>query len=301
MNNDNNFNNNIEQPVVQPEPVIQPQPVVQPEPMPQPAPEPMPQPAPEPMPQPAPEPQPMKSKMSIIYIIIGALLVIIALLVFKLVINKNNNAENQNNIINTNESVQNNDSSQEDDDAFLMAIEDDFTITGRGTVVTGKIERGKIHVNDEVEIVGINETKRTVVTSIELLNSTVDTAKAGDSVALLLRNIEKDEIERGQVVAKPYSIKATTKFEARITLDTIEEGGHEVQFSTNFQPQFYFRTMDFTGTVTLLNNIEKINPGESAAINVELIVPVAMEVATFFTIKEGGKTIGRGVVTEIIN
>lgn len=208
----------------------------------------------------------------------------------------NNNADNQ-------QIKENNDTSltYDKDGAFLMPIEDVFTITGRGTVVTGKIERGTVKLNDEVEIVGLNGTRKTVIIGIEMFRKPLDYAEAGDNnVGLLLRGITRDDVKRGQVVAKTNSIKAIKKFDANVNILTKEEGGRDTPFFNNYKPQFYFRTTDITGVITLPSSIEKVNPGDSnVKITVELTSDVAMEVGTEFSIREGGRTIGTGIVTKL--
>jgi len=186
------------------------------------------------------------------------------------------------------------------DKPFLMPIEDVFSIKGRGTVVTGRIERGKIKVNEEVEIVGIKPTKKTVVTGVEMFRKTLDEGQAGDNVGVLLRGIEKDEVERGQVLAKPGTTTPHTKFEAEVYILTKEEGGRHTPFFTGYKPQFYIRTTDVTGSVTLPSGVEMVMPGDNAKMTVELIVPVAMEEGLRFAIREGGHTVGAGVISKII-
>jgi len=183
---------------------------------------------------------------------------------------------------------------------FLMPIEDIFTISGRGTVVTGRIERGVINMNDEVEIVGIKPTQKTVVTGIEMFNKLLDQGMAGDNVGLLLRGIDKKEVERGQVLAKPGSIHPHTKFEGQIYVLSKEEGGRHSPFFTGYRPQFYFRTTDITGTITLPEGVDMIKPGDNTKVIGELIHPVAMDKGLKFAIREGGRTIASGQVTEII-
>ena len=186
------------------------------------------------------------------------------------------------------------------DGAFLMAIEDVFTITGRGTVVTGRIERGTIKLNDEVQIIGLNhEIITTTVTGIEMFRKQLDYAEAGDNAGILLKDISRDDVERGQVLAKPNSIKAATKFDADVYVLTKEEGGRHTPFFNNYRPQFYFKTTDITGVVTLPSNVEMVSPGDNAKMMVELISNVAMEVGTEFSIREGGRTIGKGTVTKV--
>ena len=189
---------------------------------------------------------------------------------------------------------------RETDKPFLMAIEDVFTITGRGTVATGRVERGVCHVNDEVEIVGIRPTQKTVVTGVEMFRKLLDEAEAGDNVGLLLRGIKREEIERGQVVCKPGSVTPHTKFKGQVYVLTKEEGGRHTPFFTNYRPQFYFRTTDITGTVILPDGVEMVMPGDNVEITGELIHPIAMEDGLKFAIREGGRTVGSGRVTEII-
>jgi elongation factor Tu len=187
------------------------------------------------------------------------------------------------------------------DKPLLMAVEDVFTIEGRGTVGTGRIERGKVKINDEVEIVGLRpEIKKTVVTGIEMFRKMLDEGQAGDNVGLLLRSIDKDAIERGMVIAAPKSITPHTKFKAQIYILTKEEGGRHTPFFKGYRPQFYFRTTDVTGSVTLPEGVEMVMPGDNVAMEVELIIPIAMEKESRFAIREGGRTVGAGVVTEII-
>ncbi len=190
---------------------------------------------------------------------------------------------------------------REVDKPLLMAIEDVFSISGRGTVVTGRIERGKVKVGEEVELVGLHpETKRSVVTGVEMFRKILDEGVAGDNVGLLLRGIEKNDVERGMVVAAPGSITPHTKFKAQIYALKKEEGGRHTPFFGGYRPQFYFRTTDVTGTVTLPEKVEMVMPGDNAEIEVELIQPVALEKESRFAIREGGKTVGAGVVTQII-
>ncbi|WP_086347683.1 elongation factor Tu [Candidatus Enterococcus clewellii] len=186
------------------------------------------------------------------------------------------------------------------DKPLLLPVEDVFTITGRGTVASGRIDRGQVKVNDEVEIVGIKpETRKAVVTGIEMFRKTLDYGEAGDNVGILLRGINRDEIERGQVIAKPGSITPHTKFKAEVYVLTKEEGGRHTPFFTNYRPQFYFRTTDVTGVVELPNEVEMVMPGDNVTIDVELIHPIAVEQGTTFSIREGGRTVGSGIVTEI--
>ncbi len=189
---------------------------------------------------------------------------------------------------------------RETDKPFLMAIEDVFTITGRGTVATGRVERGVCRVNDEVEIIGIRETQKTVVTGVEMFRKLLDEAEAGDNVGLLLRGIKREEIERGQVICKPGSVTPHTKFKGQVYVLTKEEGGRHTPFFTNYRPQFYFRTTDITGTVVLPEGVEMVMPGDNVEITGELIHPIAMEEGLKFAIREGGRTVGSGRVTEII-
>ncbi|MBU2577311.1 elongation factor Tu [Patescibacteria group bacterium] len=186
------------------------------------------------------------------------------------------------------------------DKPFLMPVEDVFSIKGRGTVVTGRIERGRIKVNEEIEIVGITQTKKSVVTGVEMFRKTLDEGQAGDNVGLLLRGIEKDDVERGQVLAKPGTVTPHTKFEAEVYILTKEEGGRHTPFFTGYRPQFYLGTTDVTGAVTLASGVEMVMPGDSAKMAVELIVPVAMEEGLRFAIREGGHTVGAGVVSKVI-
>ena len=186
------------------------------------------------------------------------------------------------------------------DKDFLMPIEDVFSITGRGTVVTGRIEQGIVNVNDEVEIVGLRETQTTVCTGVEMFRKLLDEGRAGDNVGLLLRGVDKEDVERGQVVAKPKSITPHTKFEAEIYVLTKEEGGRHNPFFKGYRPQFYFRTTDVTGEVTLPEGTEMVMPGDNVAITVGLISPIALEKNVKFAIREGGRTVGAGQVTKVI-
>ncbi|MBO4245796.1 MAG: elongation factor Tu [Bacilli bacterium] len=186
------------------------------------------------------------------------------------------------------------------DKPFLMSIEDVFTISGRGTVVTGRVERGKLNLNDEVEIVGLKPTKKTVVTGIEMFRKSLDYAEAGDNAGALLRGIAREEVERGQVLAKPGTVTPHTKFKASVYVLSKEEGGRHTPFFTNYRPQFYFRTTDVTGVIELPAGTEMVMPGDNVDITVELIAPVALENGTKFSIREGGRTVGAGVVSEII-
>jgi elongation factor Tu len=189
---------------------------------------------------------------------------------------------------------------RDDDKPFSMPIEDVFTISGRGTVVTGKVERGKLKLNEEVEIVGIRETQKTVVTGIEMFNKLLDDAQAGDNIGALLRGIDKKGVERGQVLAKPGSIKPHTKFKGQIYCLSAEEGGRKTPFFAGYRPQFYFRTTDITGTVGLPDGKEMVMPGDNTEILGELIHPIAMEKGLRFAIREGGRTVASGQVTEVI-
>ena len=183
---------------------------------------------------------------------------------------------------------------------FLMPVEDVFSISGRGTVATGRIERGTLHVQEEVEIIGIKETKKTVVTGIEMFHKLLDEGQAGDNIGALLRGIDKKEIERGQVLAKPGSVHPHTKFKGQVYVLKKEEGGRHTPFFNNYRPQFYFRTTDVTGVITLPEGTEMCMPGDNVEISVELITPIAMEKNLRFAIREGGHTVGSGIVTEII-
>lgn len=186
------------------------------------------------------------------------------------------------------------------DKPFLMAIEDVFTISGRGTVVTGRVERGKVNAGDEIEIVGFNKTTKTVATSLEMFRRILDYAEAGDNVGVLLRGIGKDDVERGQVLAAPGSITPHKKFKAEVYVLKKEEGGRHTPFFPGYRPQFYLRTTDVTGSITLPEGVEMVMPGDNINMDVELIAPVALEDQLRFAIREGGKTVGAGVVTEII-
>ena len=185
------------------------------------------------------------------------------------------------------------------DKAFLMPVEDVFTITGRGTVITGKIERGKVNVNDEVEIVGIREKQKTTVTGIEMFRKLLDYAEAGENVGLLLRGTKREDVERGQVVCKPGSITPHTGFDGNVYILSKDEGGRHNPFYANYRPQFYFRTTDVTGVITLPAGTEMVMPGDTTEMSVELIQPIAMEEGLRFAIREGGRTVGAGTVTKI--
>ena len=183
---------------------------------------------------------------------------------------------------------------------FLMSIEDVFTITGRGTVVTGRVERGQLKLNDEVEIVGIRDTQKTVATGIEMFRKQLDYAEAGDNAGVLLRGISREQVERGQVLAKPGSVTPHKKFKAEVYVLSKEEGGRHTPFFANYRPQFYFRTTDVTGVIELPEGVDMVMPGDNVTITVELIHPIAIENGTKFSIREGGRTVGAGVVSEII-
>lgn len=189
---------------------------------------------------------------------------------------------------------------RETDKPFLMPVEDIFSIEGRGTVATGRIERGKINVGEEVELVGIKDTSKTTVTGVEMFNKQLDEGMAGDNVGLLVRGLKKEEIERGQVLAAPGSVTPHTEFESEIYVLKKEEGGRHTPFFTGYKPQFYFRTTDVTGDVTLPEGTEMVMPGDTVSIKAKLVVPVAMEEKQRFAIREGGKTVGAGVITKVI-
>jgi elongation factor Tu len=189
---------------------------------------------------------------------------------------------------------------REIDKPFLMPVEDVFSITGRGTVATGRIERGKVKVSEEVQLVGFGAEKKTVVTGVEMFRKLLDEGEAGDNVGLLLRGVDKNEIERGMVLAKPGSITPHTKFNAEVYVLTREEGGRHTPFFKGYRPQFYFRTTDVTGTIELPEGVEMVMPGDNVQMLIELIAPIAMEEGVRFAIREGGRTVGAGVVTEIL-
>jgi len=189
---------------------------------------------------------------------------------------------------------------REIDKPFLMAIEDVFSIKGRGTVVTGRIERGKVNVNDEVEILGFTDARKTVVTGVEMFRKLLDSGQAGDNVGCLLRGINKEDVERGQILCKPGSAHTHTKFEGEVYVLKKEEGGRHKPFFTNYRPQFYMRTTDVTGTITLPEEVKMVMPGDNVKVFVEMITPVALEEQQRFAIREGGKTVGAGVVTKIL-
>ena len=186
------------------------------------------------------------------------------------------------------------------DQTFLMPVEDVFTITGRGTVATGRVERGIVKLQDEVEIVGITETKKTVVTGVEMFRKLLDQAEAGDNIGVLLRGIQRTEIERGQVLAKPGTILPHKKFKGEVYVLTKEEGGRHTPFFNNYRPQFYFRTTDVTGVVNLPDGVEMVMPGDNITMSIELITPIAIEKGLKFAIREGGRTVGSGIVSEVV-
>ena len=191
------------------------------------------------------------------------------------------------------------DPARETDKPFLMPVEDVFTITGRGTVATGRVERGQLNLNDELEIIGIHETQKTVATGIEMFRKLLDYALAGDNIGVLLRGINRDQIERGQVLAKPGSVHPHKKFNAHVYVLTKDEGGRHTPFFGNYRPQFYFRTTDITGVIELPEGTEMVMPGDNVEFTVELIHPIAIENGTKFSIREGGRTVGSGSITEI--
>jgi len=187
------------------------------------------------------------------------------------------------------------------DKPFLMPIEDIFSIQGRGTVVTGRIEKGMVKVGEEVEIVGFRDTRKTVVTGVEMFKKLLDSGMAGDNVGLLLRGVDKDDVERGQVLAKPNSIKPHANFKGEVYVLSKEEGGRHTPFFKGYRPQFYFRTTDVTGIVTLPEGTEMVMPGDNVTVGVELITPVAMDKGLRFAIREGGRTVGAGTVSEVVS
>ena len=189
---------------------------------------------------------------------------------------------------------------REVDKPFLMSVEDVFSISGRGTVATGRIERGQIKVGEEVEIVGIRATEKTTVTGVEMFRKLLDVGQAGDNVGCLLRGIKREEIERGQVLAQPGSITPHTRYEAEVYVLTKEEGGRHTPFFNNYRPQFYFRTTDVTGTVALPDGTEMVMPGDNTQMTVTLLTPIAMDEGLRFAIREGGRTVGAGVVAKIL-
>jgi elongation factor Tu len=189
---------------------------------------------------------------------------------------------------------------REIDKPFLMPVEDVFTISGRGTVVTGRVERGVVKVGEEVEIIGLRETQKTVCTGVEMFRKLLDQGQAGDNIGVLLRGVKREEVERGQVVAKPGSITPHTRFQAEAYILTKEEGGRHTPFFDGYRPQFYFRTTDVTGVVRLPEGTEMVMPGDNVRLAVELIQPIAMEKELRFAIREGGRTVGAGVVSEVV-
>ena len=189
---------------------------------------------------------------------------------------------------------------RETDKDFIMPIEDVFSISGRGTVVTGRIESGVVNIGDELEILGIRDTQKTTCTGVEMFRKLLDRGEAGDNVGVLLRGTKREDVQRGQVLAKPGTINPHTKFEAEVYILTKAEGGRHTAFFANYRPQFYFRTTDVTGTITLADGVEMIMPGDNANITVELIAPIAMSEGLRFAIREGGRTVGAGVVTKVI-
>jgi elongation factor Tu len=186
------------------------------------------------------------------------------------------------------------------DKPFLMPIEDIFSISGRGTVVTGRVDRGIVKVGDEVEIIGIRPTVKTIVTGVEMFKKLLDQGQAGDNIGVLLRGTKKDDVERGQVLAKPGSITPHTRFKGEVYVLTKEEGGRHTPFFSGYRPQFYFRTTDVTGVASLPEGVEMVMPGDNVNLEIELIAPIAMEKGVRFAIREGGRTVGAGTVTEII-
>ena len=189
---------------------------------------------------------------------------------------------------------------REVDKPFLMPIEDVFSISGRGTVVTGRVERGKVKVGEEIEIVGFKPTEKKVVTGVEMFRKLLDAGEAGDNIGVLLRGVEKDDVERGQVLAKPGSIKPHTKFKGEVYILSKEEGGRHTPFFNGYRPQFYLRTTDVTGTLNLPEGVEMVMPGDNTSISGELMAPVALEKGARFAIREGGRTVGAGTITEIV-
>jgi elongation factor Tu len=185
------------------------------------------------------------------------------------------------------------------DKPFMMPVEDVFSITGRGTVATGRVERGKVKVGDEIEILGIKDSRKTTVTGVEMFKKLLDYAEAGDNIGALLRGVSREDIERGQVLCKPGTVKAHTNFKAEVYVLSKDEGGRHTPFFTNYRPQFYFRTTDITGTITLPEGVEMVMPGDNVEMTVELIAPIAIEEGTKFSIREGGRTVGAGVVATI--
>ncbi|MBW0880889.1 EF-Tu C-terminal domain-related protein, partial [Escherichia coli] len=189
---------------------------------------------------------------------------------------------------------------RDSDKPFMMPVEDVFSITGRGTVATGRVERGQIKVGEEVEIIGIHDTSKTTVTGVEMFRKLLDYAEAGDNIGALLRGVAREDVQRGQVLAAPGSITPHTEFKAEVYVLSKDEGGRHTPFFSNYRPQFYFRTTDVTGVVHLPEGTEMVMPGDNVEMTVELIAPIAIEDGTRFSIREGGRTVGSGVVTEII-
>jgi elongation factor Tu len=189
---------------------------------------------------------------------------------------------------------------RETDKPFLMPVEDVFSIKGRGTVVTGRIERGMVKVGEEIEMIGLQDTRKTIVTGVEMFRKLLDEGQAGDNVGLLLRGVNREEVKRGQVLAKPGSIKPHTKFKSSVYVLRKDEGGRHTPFFKGYRPQFYIRTLDVTGAVLLPDGVEMVMPGDNVELGIELIVPVAMEVGSRFAIREGGRTVGAGVITEVL-
>lgn len=188
---------------------------------------------------------------------------------------------------------------RDSDKPFMMPVEDVFSITGRGTVATGRVERGQIKVGEEVEIIGLHDTSKTTVTGVEMFRKLLDYAEAGDNIGALLRGVAREDVQRGQVLAAPGSITPHTKFKAEVYVLSKDEGGRHTPFFSNYRPQFYFRTTDVTGVVQLPEGTEMVMPGDNVEMTVELIAPIAIEDGTRFSIREGGRTVGSGVVTEI--
>ena len=182
-----------------------------------------------------------------------------------------------------------------------MPVEDVFTITGRGTVATGRVERGQVKVGDEIEIIGIRDTQKTVVTGVEMFRKLLDYAEAGDNIGALLRGVQRDQVERGQVLAKPKSVNPHSVFEAQVYVLSKEEGGRHTAFFSNYRPQFYFRTTDITGVISLQEGTEMVMPGDNLTITVDLISPIALNIGLRFAIREGGRTVGAGQVTKILD
>lgn len=239
-----------------------------------------------------------------IIICITIIVCILVFVFFKFIKDDKKSINNNSSIsTNTNNNVitnSNNTSKLDKNGSFLMAIEDAFYITGRGTIVTGQIERGTINLNDTIQIIGLkDEIKTAIVTSIEMDKKLLNTAEAGDNVGLLLKDIDKNEVKKGQVLAEPNSIKSVSKFVANVYVLTKEEGGRHTPFFNDYKPKFHFRTTDITGVIELPSNTEIVNPGVTASMTIELTSPVAMEVGTNFSIKDGDRTVGQGTVTNI--